>query len=368
MDGPDLGLLGIAPLDWDPQHGMDVTVGLLEAAGFRPRDGSVEVALVEGHMVAAAVCAYAAGRVSPAVLAGLLTWMGVGRLPGSAPSGLVEVVLDPPGTLTVPAGLRLRVPASGDELVTTGPVAVAAASTVVLPVAAVEAGPVVVPVGTALDLLDGIPGAAAATVVAQVAGGTAAETDGEWMARSQGGVALWRAAVNHASQYERWTLASYPAGTRARAVDLWDPGSGHEAGGDGGHVAVVVWGPGRAWTGSERAALAAQLQGMSEAGKTVHVVPAPVTTVDLAVRVQASGDPVVVRDAVAAALRAWCDPAAWKWDAMVRVLDVAATARVPGVASVLAVDSPSADVPVPGPGGLARAGTVTVVVGPDTGI
>jgi len=365
MAAPDLGLLGIAPVDLDPQTAVDAMAARLADAGFALRNGSVEVVLLEALAVAAADLVYAAGRVVPDTVAAVLGWLGLPALDGSASTGVVEVVLDPPRTVTVPAGLRMRDPGGGAELVTTSPVSVTAASTVLLPVAAAEAGPVAVAVGTAVDLLDAVPGAAAATVVAAVAGGAAAETSAEWMVRAQSALALARASLNHADQYARWVAASSPAGVRAHAVDLWDPGSGGAPGADGGHVTVEVWGPGGAWSGQARYDLAATLQGMSEAGKTVHVATPPVTTVDLAVRVSAASgaDPVVVRAAAAAALRAWCDPGAWTWDAPVRVLDVAvAVGEVPGVESVVAVDSPGADVPVPGPGGLAQAGTVTVVV------
>lgn len=366
MTDLDAELVGLVLDDRDPQAVFDAMVALAEERipNWSLNNGSVEAVLLEALALGVADAVYAVNRIPTIILESLLGLYGVARQSGQPGYGSVLLTLDGTRTLTVSAGQRLVVPDTGSVLVVSADTTGNTVTSLTVPVhtesaTGAENG---LAVGTALDVLDAIPYVATAALSAAIVGGTEDEDDGAYLARASAVLARVTASLVVPSHFTAYALEQGTFG-RAMTADLFDPGSG--PGADPGHITVAVYGHGGLASSAAKADLLAKLQARSAAMMQVHVADAVITTVnvDVTVHARAGTDHDAVRDAAAAAIRAWLDPMAWEWEEPVRPLDLAAVvAAVPDVDYVDSVNAPATTQAVAVPMGLAKAGTVTVTV------
>lgn len=361
----DLSALDIVPDDRDPQAIVDemVTTMQEQLPGWTPRSGTLEVLLMEALATGVADAIYAANRLPGVVLEAIITLLGVERYPGAPSTGTVTVTFVGPGAYNIPAGTRFAIPGRDDvALLTTAP-ASGPGPTLTVPVATDVPGSVVVPAGTGLDAVDVLPDVLAITVQTEVTGGAAPESDAAYIARARSRLARLTSTLATPPEFAAAAIDD-PRVSRAATVDLWDGVSPAAIGTHPGHTTVAVHGPAGAVPAPARDEITAALAAKAVAILQVHVVPAIVSTVNVAasIRVLPGFSPTLVVQDVQAAVRSWLDPASWEWGEPVRTLALAALiASVEGVDYVAAL-TPNVDVALTPALGLAQAGTVTVTV------
>lgn len=365
MKDLDLTAIDLVIDDRDPQAIFDAALAkyLELAPNARPRNGSVETILLEAAAVATADAIYALNRIPALTVEGIISLYGVTRYAGAPAAGQVTVTLDGPRTLNVAAGQRLLDPATGLVLTVTASTSITATSTVVLPVATAEPGGAgnALTAGTAIDLLDTIPGAVSAQVTTAFTGGADPETDASYLDRASTVFARVTSSLVLPVHFTAYLLEDPRVG-RATSIDLYAPGG--TVGSDTGHITCFTYGRGAQLATEIRGELADAMNAISAAIVTVHVEPAGIVTQNLALTVHALPGyaSTEVRDAVTTALRAWMSPDAWTWGRDILVAEITnIAADVPGVDYVTSVATPSGTVAV-GASQLANAGTVTVTV------
>lgn len=361
----DLSYLGLNIDDRDPQAIFDAGMAkyLELAPNARPRNGSVEVMLMEALATASADVIYALNRFPATAVEGILALYGVPRFAGSAAAGTVTLTLDGTRTLTVEAGQRLSDPVTGLTLAVTTATTGTSVTSLVVPVATEEPGGAgnAIAAGSPLDLLDSIPYVTSATVTAGFSGGSDAESDSSYIDRASTVLARVTSSLVLPSHFIAYLLQDARI-TKANAIDLYRPGG--TIGTDLGYITTYTYGRGAQLSSSVREELRVAMQEICSAMVTVAVEEAVLVTQAITLEVHAlpGYSTTEVNANVKAALLAWMNPEKWAWgrDIMpTEIIDVAAD--VPGVDYVNSVSVPSATVALADKQ-LAKAGTVTVTV------
>lgn len=359
-----LSYLGLPLDDRDPQGLFDAALERFQslAPEARLRNGSIETMLLEAWSTAAADVIYALNRVPATVVESILALYGIPRLTGATATGQVTVVLDGSRTVSVPAGVQFRDPATG-LVVQVSTTTTVTGSSIVLPVVAEASGSEYndLTTGTALDIVDDIPYSISASVTTALTGGSGAESDADFFDRASARFARVTSSLVIPEHFVAYALEDGRP-LRVTAVDLFQPGG--TAGSDIGHITVYVWGRGAALSAPVREDLREQMQAISSAAVTVHVADAGIVTQPIAVTVKALAGftPSAVQAAVQAALAARFDPAVWPWGRDILTTEIIeAAAGAAGVDYVETVATPAANVALSA-SQLAQAGTITVTV------
>lgn len=365
----DLGLsrVEITPDDRDPQATFDAMLASVQAAlpTWDARNGALETVLMEAWATGTADLIYALNRLPGRVEEDILALYDVARFAGAAATGNAVITWDTSRTATVTAGLRFAVPDSETVLeITTTTTGTGASLTV--PVRATEngAGPNSIASGAALDVLDAIPFAVSVALSGTLSGGADAETDAAYIERASTRLARVTSSLVVPSHFTAYALEN-PAVKRAKAYDQWD-GTGALATTDLGYVTIAMYGSGGQVAAGTRTAIAAEMNERCATMITPVIIPATLTTINIAATVVALAgyDTNAVRDACVAAIRAYVNPATWVWDASLLDTEIIALLDdVPGVDYVsTGTVTPSGTTTITTPAGLANAGTVTITV------
>lgn len=346
---------------------VDAIAGLkARLPNWIPRNGAPEVILLE------ALAEVVAGVVSGAdvILGGVVESVldrlyGVPRLPGAGASGTLLVSFDSPVTTTIPLGTRFLLQESGIELASTADVSVTGATSASVPVASPVSTSVPNGLGSdaLVDVLDWVPNAVSVAISGVLSGGAEPEGDEGYVTRAANRLARVSSSLVVPGHFVAYVLEDGRA-SNAACVPAWDGVSIGTAGEDGGHVTVVTFGQGAVLSPTVRGELAEEMQAITAAGVTVHVVDASVTTVAVTATVKAldGWSATDVRTSVQAALRAHLDPTTWTWGDPVRTTTlIAVLAGADGVDYVGSLTAPAADVTIP-VNGVAAAGTLTITV------
>lgn len=365
----DLGLsrVTITPDDRDPQATFDAMLAAVRAAlpTWEARNGALETVLLEAFSVGAADLIYALNRLPGRIEADILALYDVPRYAGAQATGTAVVSFDTSRTVTLEQGLRFAVP--GTELVleiattTTG-----TGTTLSLPVRATEASAAanaVIP-GAALDVIDAIPYAVSVALSGTLTGGADPETDAAYLERASTRLARVTSSLVVADHFTAYALED-TAVKRAKAYDLWD-GTGANTSSDVGYVTVAVYGSAAQVASDTRLALQGEMASRCAAMIQPVVIPATISTINIAgtVKAVAGYSTVEVKAACEAAIRAFLNPATWEWDAsLIDSEIIAVLSDVAGVDYVVSgTVTPSGTTAITTPAGLATAGTVTVTV------
>lgn len=347
----DATLLGVAVDDRDPQAVFDAMLALAETRlpQWEPRNGSLEVVLVEACAVGVSDLIYAANRTLGALVEGVINLYGVARDEGTPATGTVRLTLTGSQTTVVDEGTLFRLESADAMLIATETVTITG-TTVDVAVATTTTGGYLnaVAAGTACDPLISIPHLADCTLLTDLAGGSDAETDEAFLARAATRLARVTSSLVTPTHFAAYALEQ-PWVKRAVAVDQYDHDGGHSPGDDDGYLTVYVYGAGAAITADQRTALEADMQAQSASILTMtveHATPVSVA-VTAAITAAAGYDTAELDAAIQDALAA-----VWSWQASgfgadVSPLDVQAVIEsVPGVDAVTSLSAPAGPVTV----------------------
>lgn len=364
----------LAPYDVDPQDLLDraIEVAQVTIPDWEPREGNVEVVLLEAQSAVTAESVYAINRLPAAIMESLLRLYGITPDEGAAPTVTVRFTLGDALGHDVPAGTRVALPAGGeglDDLVFATDVALAippgSATGVVAATGAVASGIVNnTPPGTVLQVLDAVVFVDRAVTETAVVGGRSPETPDVYLDRAS---ARLRRLVETLVLPEHFTARALedPRVGRAFTIDNHDPGTAG-VGDDPGHVTVAVLGAdGAMLAAGVRGELAAAMDAQSSANLVVHVIDPTVTPVPVTATVKIlpgwAGPDVDAR--ATAAVADYLSPLTWSWAGTVRRFElIALLSNVPGVDFVVSLNAPAADVALAGAAPLASAGAIDVTV------
>ena len=347
----DSTYLGVSVDDRDPQALFDSMLALAETRlpQWNPRNGSLEVVLMESCAVGMADLVYAANRTLGALVEGLISLYGVVRDEGSPATGTVRLTLTGSPTTTIDEGTLFRIEDADSMLVATETVTVTG-STVDVAVATTDTGGYLnaITAGTACDPVVAVPHLANCVLHTDLNGGADAEDDLAFLTRAATRFARVTSSLVVPEHFTAYALEQ-PYVKRAVAVDQYDHDGGNDPGDDDGFLTVYVYGSGAAISTDEKNELEAAMQAQCASILTMtveHATPVSVN-VTAAVTKSAGYDDAELEAAIEDALAS-----VWSWQtsgfgADVEPLDVQAVIEsVPGVDSVTSLTLPSTTVDV----------------------
>lgn len=364
----DLTLYDAAPSDL---FDTAMTEASLRFPGWEPRAGDTEVVLLEVMALQVAELVFAINRVPGAVIETLLSLYGVVRDPGSAPTADVQLFASNTLGLTIPAGVRVRLPADGTDepmaLVTTSEGLIPPGqSSVVVPALGVRVGSdgAGTEAGTELTVTDAVAGLERAQLASALAGGRDTEDTARFFDR---GVARLSRLVTTLVLPRHFTAAALeePYVMQAATIDNYDPREPTGPGTNPGHVTVAAAGVnGTPLIAADKAALLAKLVSQALGSLRIHLADPTVTPVNLTVSVvrTAEATDAQAEASVRSVLGAYLTPDAWAFQPVVYRNDlIALLTEAPYVQRVVNL-TPAGDVTLPGTAPMPRLGTVTVTV------
>jgi len=342
----DSTYLGVSVDDRDPQAIFDSMLALAESRlpQFEPRNGSLEVVLMEACAVGMADLIYAANRTLGALVEGLISLYGVTRDEGTPATGTVRLTLTGSPTTTIEEGTLFRIEDADSMLVATESVEVTG-GTLDVAVATTDTGGYLnsIVAGTACDPVVSVPHLANCVLHTDLNGGADAEDDLAFLTRAATRFARVTSSLVVPDHFTAYALEQ-PYVKRAVAVDQYDHDGGNDPGDDDGFLTVYVYGSGAAISTDEKNELEAAMQAQCASILTMtveHATPVSVN-VTAAVTKAAGYDDAELEAAIEEALES-----VWSWQtsgfgADVEPIDVQTVIEnVPGVDSVTSLTLPS---------------------------
>lgn len=363
----------VAPVDlriFDRTPEQLRTLALTDAAtrspDWIPREGNLEVTLIDSFALVIAELIYTINRLPLALRDQILSLLDITRDPGAAATATVQFNLSDDAGHTVPAGTRVRLDLQGGSVVfatTADAVALPTETTATAPATATTFGatPNGVVATTPVAMVDQVFFVDTAEIDSTVQDGRDPEDDLTYQTRAIQALADLSSVLVLGPQFTAAALLD-PAVARALTIDTYD-GAGGPPYTDGGHVTVVVYGQGGNLSSDDKTALQAALEAKVVAGVIVHLIDPTLTSVDVTTTVHVLAGFVeadVVSD-VEDALTAYLSPASWPWAATVRRNElISLIDQVPGVDYVASLTLPAADVTLAGDGPLPTPGDFDV--------
>lgn len=327
----------------------------LRVPDWRPREGNLEVMLIEAAAVLAGQTVYAVNQLPEVVLGGLLAINGVVRKPATPAWGQIAVLASSsiPEERTLPAGTIMRAttgPGESFDFVLQSNLTFYPGSGLVqygegravIPGTA----PNGLPSGTVLELLTPVSWVETAMLTTAVNPGTAVETWPEFLAR---GAALLRRHSTTLVTADHFTAAALdvPGVVRAKVLNLFNPETSYVPGDAPGHLTVAVCGAdGEALPEEISTQLLQYLTANALAGLVIHVIAPNLVGLNVTVNIQVKPgfEGGTVADRVEAALTAYLAPTRWPFANTVHVNNlIGVAAGVPGVELVVSTN-PATDV------------------------
>lgn len=358
----------LSVFDKDSQDIFDAAIQSLRLRmpGWVPREDSTEVLLMEAMSLEVAEAAFAINRLPSAIMMSMLQLFGLKRHEGALPTTTLTLTVNATGN-TIPSGARftLNTPQYDEPVIFTTTEAAYFTDTTVVDVQA--QGNVLtndlysVSVGTQVYSLETISSLERAVIGTSIVGGSAPETDSEWLDR---GVRYFQRLVSTLVTPEHFRLASldHEAVSRVKVLDLYNPGSGG-VGDSPGHITVSLYGATRALTEQEKAEVLADLRSRALASLVIHVIDPSVINIDVTVSIAylTGYTPADVDNAVESMLVEYLSDPVWDSESKVRRNElITAISNVPGVDYVDNLVEPATDVDLSTTASLTSPGTITV--------
>jgi uncharacterized phage protein gp47/JayE len=338
---------------------------------WEPREGHMEVLLLESMALEVAEAVFAINRLPGAIMEILLRLYNVERDLGSPPTATIKFTVSSTAGHTIPAGTRVALEVSDEVVVFTTDAALAVPPGSTTGTVAATGDRITsiangTPGDTALIMVDSVSVVDRADTATgtSVSGGAEEESSAEWFTR---GVQRFSRLVETLVLPTHFQSAALeePDVTRAVAIDNYDPAVGGGAGNAPGHVTVAVYGAGGVLSAVDKEALRASMDLKAQANLAVHVADPTITTVNVtATVVGVPGYTVAqVQANVTAELDAFLAPETWPWAGTVyRNELIALLDRVEGVERVTSISVPASDLALAGVAPLANLGTATITV------
>lgn len=340
--------------------------------GWAPREGHLDLQMLEVEARLAYETAVVAGQVPPAVF----RYFGASAL-GIPPIDAASASVPSTWTLTdalghtITAGTYVYFRIDGDTsipfqvqtdvVVAPGSPGTATGEVVLV---AVDAGSVPngLPAG-AVYPVDALAWVAGVTTEATTSGGVDAESDDGYMTRLREELRLLSPRPILPADFS--TLAKRIAGVeRSVAIDGYDADTDTYDNERTITVAVADVN-GSAVSNDVKDEVEAYLQSLREINFVVYVIDPTYTDVDVTATVTAftGQDIAEVQAACEAALTSYLSPANWDWRSTVRVNElISLLDRVAGVDYVVSVTTPASNVTLTGPASLPEPGTLSITV------
>lgn len=356
-------------VDMDPQDLIDAALAqlALDLPEWTPREGNIEMLLIEAVAVQVAELIFAVNRIPSSVVLALLGLMGVPYDPGAKPITEIRFTLTE-GNVTIPEGTqaRLDLPDGQDPIVFTIDAETSVGDVLEVVVNATgdrytDEGSSTI-IGTPLTLSDSLIFVESVETAADVSEGRAAETDDGFFLRATQMFARMTNALITPAQFTS-AMMEEPYIKRALAVDLTQPGN--PIGDDPGHMTLVPYGDGVDLNPTQKALLAQKVEGLASADLGIHIEDPTINLIDVDVTVykEAGFLDADVQANVETALGEYMSTATWPWSYTVRRNDlISVITNVAGVDFVSTLTTPAADVPLTGIGPLAVLDDCTVTV------
>lgn len=336
-----------------------------------PQEGNTEMLLMESLALEVTEVIYAVNRLPNAIMQILLLLYGVDRDYGAPPTTSVRFSVADESGHDIPAGTRVQLVLGS----TREPVVFTTTESLTIP--ALETSGVAPAVGdrftsdvnglapgTTLEILDAITYVDYAYLAATPIEGRDPETDADWLNRGASRFERLSEALVLPDHFTQAALEDVNV-FRAYTLDNFDNDAPTGwVGDDPGHVTVAVYGESDlGLTAPDKVQVLQTLQDKALGNLGVHITDPVVTDIDVNVTVRFphgyTAD--VVTDAVLFTLQQYLNPDVWKWSDTVRRNDlIALVSGVDGVAFVEAMNTPAADVALPGAANLVRCGTLNI--------
>jgi hypothetical protein len=372
MPVPDLTpYVDLRFFDKDPQEIFDAAVLDLKTRlpDWNPREGNVEVLLLESMALQVAEAIFAVNRLPSAVLMALFQMYGVDPDPGAQPTVLLGFELADTYGHDIPegTGVRLDLPGGLEPIVFT------TVEAVTVPPGEDNGSVLAVgdrftdeangtPINTITDLLDSIFYVNAVTTVSSIDDGRVPEDDDAWIERAVQRLSRLTETLVMPKHFEAAALEN-PAVVRAKAIDNWDGTTTNAPGSMGGHITVAVYGAGAPVSDATAEEVRSSLDALCAANLQVHAIDPVVTPVDIAVQVAVAGgySPDAAVGGVTEALKGFLSTDTWGWSGTVRRNELLSViSNAPGVDYVINLSVPATDLTLTGAANLATLGTLTV--------
>lgn len=366
------GFTGVDTTSLDVTEPADlVDLALAHAATllpeWTPREGNVEVVLLEEFAVLVAALAERLETIVPAVTMQILEMSGLSRYAGQAAEVSVTVTLSDTLGHVVPAGTAVILGDPNADTVITASLA----SDVTVPAgSSTGTGTVVVDdvgivpgltTATPVLLIDAVAYVDTLTITAILSPGADPETDTQYLGRGSAWLTSMTQLLGRPDQFSARALTDVRVG-RALAVNRWD-GEGTVGEVAGALTVLLLAANGDPLSSENLEDVRASLADRAVTELQVYAQAPTVTTVpvEAAVTLQPGHVAAAVQTAVAQAVAGYLSVLSWPWGDRLnrsRLLQVIET--VPGV-DAATLTQPSADV-VLGDQDLLRPGTITITV------
>lgn len=372
MASPDVRpYVNLTLFDLTPQdlYNNAVQTLLTNLPGWVAREGNVEVLLLENQALMLSEGIFAINRLPAAITEIMAKLFGIERDPGAAPVANLEFTMVGTAGYTIPAGTQVRLDLMNNQVIlfTTDVDLIIAPGFSTGQV--LSTGSAFTDIANGVDnqlvpLIDSLLYVNQVEIVDPVSGGRVPETDDEYFTRATLRFSRLNDTLVLPSDFEARAMddpAIYP---RASVYDNWDSVGG-SPGDDPGHVTVATYGPDRLNTSLEKSTLQTAMQNQAAAMLNVHVIDPTITTVAVTVSVAIKSG-YLAADVIASVedrLEEYLSPNTWEWgDTVYRNELISVIDQVEGVARVITLAVPAADVVLSAIANLVDAGTLTVTV------
>ena len=338
----------------------------LRLPGWEPREDATETILMEAMALEVAEASFAINRLPSTIMMSLLRLFGIKRHEGALPTTTITLTVNSSGG-TIPVGTRftMNTPLYDDPVTFTTTETAYFTDTLVADVPA--QGNVLtndlysVPVGTQVYALETISSLERAVIGTSIIGGSAPETDSEWLDRS---VRHFQRLVSTLVTPEHFRLASldHEAVERVKVLDLYDPAVG-TVGASPGHITVSLYGNTRMLTEQEKSAVLADLRARALASLQIHVIDPSVIKIDVhaVIGYLPTATKTDVDRLVHSTMIELLNSTSWDTETKVRRNEIiTAISNVPGVDYVDNLVKPAKDVDLTTTASLAKPGTITI--------
>lgn len=373
MPSPDATqYIDLRVYDRDPQDVFEAALLALQTylPQWVPREGNIEVLLLEALGLQVAEGVYAINRLPDGIMEALLGLFGVARDSGAPPVATLTFTMVNTIGYTISAGTEARLTLAGGL----APIVFTTTTDLVIPPG--QSSGAVSATGdrftadannitpnTSLEMLDSIIFVDGVELDAITTGGREPEDDTEYFTRGTTRFSRLSDTLILPRHFSAYALENVSV-ERATTLDNWDGATG-APGDDPGHVTIAVYGNGTALTAPQKAALQAEMEALAAVNLQVHVIDPTITVVNVTATVKAKAgyDTAEVDAAVTAAVTAYLDPQTWEWGTTVRRFELASIMdQVEGVSYVDTITTPAADQVLTGYAPLADAGTINITV------
>lgn len=340
---------------------------------WTPREGNVEVVLLEAMALQVAESIFAINRLPNGVIEALLKFFGIERDSGAAPTTTMRFYMAGVMGYSVPAGTKVTViPSGGASSMTFTTdyelVIPPGQNQGIVPATGTELSARVngIPQGALCELQDSVIYVDYVRLETDIANGRDPESDLDYLER---GVTRFSRLSDTLVVPNDFLVAAmeYPFVKRAKPIDLYDasndPDGNGPVGVDPGHITMALYGDESMLTTEQKAQVQAEFEEMMQANLVLHIIDPVVTQIDIDVVVGylPTYEQADVINSVIQRMIEYLDPLGWAWDTQIRYNElIQEISNVPGVDYVDSLSSPTGNFQLPGIAGLPRPGVINV--------